>query len=142
MVKNFNITPKTALFYITRDCPRNCSYCSTKNVDVGKYLSPGEWVRVFDILSSEGINFFINVGLESLTYPNFIELIRLLNESGFRGSYAMYTTFPEPWYRKLKEKLLEVGIWNISTGVDILIPSRIDRHVDKKHLGIETIDMV
>jgi molybdenum cofactor biosynthesis enzyme MoaA len=114
------ITPRYASLFLERYCPRNCSYCKARLVKTGRLLKVEEWIKAFDILRSEGVEFFLILGNDVLLYPEIVDLVKMLKENGFYRKYAMYSTFPEPWYSMLREELVDAGLYNISCGVDIL----------------------
>jgi hypothetical protein len=114
------IMPRYASIFLERYCPRNCSYCKARLVKTERLLKADEWIKAFDILRSEGIEFFLILGNDILLYPEIVELVRMLKDNGFYGMYGMYSTFPEPWYSILREKLVNAGLYNISCGVDVL----------------------
>lgn len=133
-----DVSPRYAVVFFNRACPRACGYCRSRLVRVGRLLSPAEWIRAFEILSDHGVRFFQVLGNEVLTYPWIVELTRMLRENGFYGSYAFYTTFPEPWYSRLRERLVEAGLYNISAGVDVVAGAVPDGHImEKSIVGLE-----
>ena len=134
------ITPRYASVFLERWCPRKCSYCKARLVKHGRLLRPEEWIEAFDILSREGVEFFLILGNEVLVYPWIVDLVRMLRENGFYGKYAMYSTFPEPWYSRLREKLIEAGLYNISCGVDLVEGTSGDQSIDEKSIwGLEQL---
>jgi MoaA/NifB/PqqE/SkfB family radical SAM enzyme len=140
-VKEPVVTPRYATIFLNRACPRACSYCMARLVKVQRRLKPEEWLKAFDILRVEGVKFFLILGNEVLAYAWIVDLVRMLKENGFWGMYAMYSTFPEPLYSKLREKLVEAGLYNMSAGVDI-IPGLTtgDKHIDTKSIwGLEQL---
>ena len=128
------VTPRYASIFIQRFCPRNCKYCKAKYVRGIRLLRPEEWIEAFDILWGEGVSFFLILGNEVLCYPWIVELVKMLRENGFYGKYAMYSTFPEPWYSDLREKLVDAGLYNISCGVDVVEGADFDRDIAEKSL--------
>ncbi|MEM1684590.1 MAG: radical SAM protein [Nanopusillaceae archaeon] len=133
-----DVSPRYAVVFFNRACPRECGYCRSRLVRVGRLLGPAEWIRAFEILRDHGVRFTMVLGNEVLTYPWIVELTRMLRENGFYGSYALYTTFPEPWYSRLRERLVEAGLYNISAGVDVVAGAVPDRHITEKSIvGLE-----
>jgi len=135
------VTPRYASIFLERWCPRNCGYCASKHVKVGRLLRPDEWLEAFGRLRDEGVRFFLVVGNDSLLYPWIVDLVRGLEENGFHGMYAMYTTFPEPWYSRLREKLVDAGIYSVSCGVDVVAGCLTgDSSIDEKSIyGLEQL---
>lgn len=102
------------VFYTQRWCPRNCAYCLAKEVRGSKLLRPEEWERFFSWADKEGFVFHLGLGNENLAYPWIVDFVR-----NMRGRYySLYTTFPEPFYSRTREKLIEAGIYSLATGVD------------------------
>jgi len=136
-----SVKPRYATIFLERWCPRACSYCMARLVKPKRLLKPEEWIKAFDILRDNGIKFFLILGNEIFVYPGIVELVKMLKENGFWGMYAMYTTFPEPWYTKLRDKLIEAGLYNISSGVDLLPNIKIDdKHIYEKSIwGLEQL---
>ncbi|MCW1309793.1 MAG: radical SAM protein [Candidatus Nanoarchaeia archaeon] len=135
------IVPRYAVIFIQRHCPRNCVYCRSRNVVPKRLLPPEEWIEAFDILQRNGVEFFLILGNEILLYPEIVHFVRMLKENGFYGKYAMYSTFIEPQYTLLREKLVDAGLYNISAGIDIVEGYRTgDASIDEKSLwGIEQL---
>jgi len=136
-----DVTPRYAVLYLERWCPRSCSYCSARLVKVNRLLKPEEWIRAFEVLKDVGVKFFLVLGNEVLVYPWIVDLVRMLRENGFWGMYALYSTFPEPWYSMLRHRLVEAGLYNISAGVDVL-PNALtgDSSIDEKSIwGLEQL---
>ena len=144
-VKRFEIkradNPRYACLFIQRYCPRKCTYCGSKDVVPEEgLLKPQEWIRAFDILSDMGVKFFLILGNEVLLYPWIIELIRALKDFGYFGRYAMYSTFVEPQYQKLRLPMVEAGLYNISCGIDIMGGTTGDKDIDTKSIwGLEQL---
>lgn len=112
------ITPRYSCIFIRRFCPRNCSYCLAKDVrGKGKLLRPEQWRDALRILEDNGVVFHLILGNELFTYPWPVEFVKMLKE--FWGRYAIYSTFPEPWASKYLDKCIDVGLYNISGGVDV-----------------------
>jgi len=76
-----------------------------------------KWVKAFRILKDCGIKFNLILGNEPLLLGE--KLVKLV-EFWYREDiyYALYTTSPEPWFSKYKDKLVKAGLQNWSSGVD------------------------
>jgi MoaA/NifB/PqqE/SkfB family radical SAM enzyme len=127
------VVPRYSCIFMDRYCPRNCSYCLAKKVR-GKepVLKPKQWAKALHILEDHGVKFHVILGNELLTYQHDpIELVKELKP--FWERYGMYSTFPEPWASKLMDKILDVGIYNLSGGVDVWPGLKTgDKNVDNK----------
>ena len=107
---------KNALTYITRRCPRHCEYCSIRDAkDVGKELNVNQWIDAFKILREMGCTFNLIIGNEPWILGD--NLLRILKTNQI--PYAMYTTCPEPWFSKHREKFFSSGVVDsLSCGID------------------------
>lgn len=126
--------PRYACMFIERACPRDCNYCGSKDVVPDFLLRPKDWIRNLDILSDVGVEFFLILGNEVLLYPWIVELVEKLDKNGYYGKYAMYSTFVEPQYSKLRQKLVDAGLYNISCGVDAMTEITGDKDIDAKSI--------
>ena len=133
--------PRYAVVFINRWCPRQCTYCKSRLVKPSKLLKPEEWIKAFEVLKDNDVKFFLILGNEVLVYPGIVDLVKMLRENGFWGMYAMYSTFPEPWYSLLRYKLVDAGLYNMSAGVDIVSGITTgDESVDAKSVwGLEQL---
>lgn len=105
-----------ALTYLTRRCPRQCSYCALRDAKgVGPELSPGKWSEAFDVLYESAVEFNLVLGNETWLLGN--NLIPIFKKN--RVPYALYTTCPEPLFSRNRGTLLRSGVIdNLSCGVD------------------------
>lgn len=106
--------------YLTRSCTMHCEYCRIRNSTLKrKELSVDEWKNAFKILKDLGVEFNLILGNEPLMLKDdYVKIIDFLNKDNY--SYATYTTFPEPLWGNYKQKLVDVGIKNVSGGLDYL----------------------
>jgi len=109
--------PKAVSIYLNRTCPRKCPYCDV--ITGKKSLSVEKWKEVFTILENKGTNFYLILASEPLMMgDDLVELVKFWNERGYE--YGFYSTSPEPYFSRLKEKLKKVGIRNWSSGIDFI----------------------
>ena len=102
--------------YLTRRCPRKCSYCALRDAkDVGQELTISQWRKAFKILEKMGIEFNLILGNETWVLGE--GLIDLLWDTKIK--YALYTTCPPELFKKHRDKFFRSGaINNLSCGVD------------------------
>jgi len=107
---------RNALTYFTRSCPRKCKYCALRDAKgVGQQLSAARWIKVFEIFEEMDISFNLILGNETWLLGE--DLLTIFKEN--KVPYALYTTCPEPWWIKYREKFFDSGyIDNLSAGVD------------------------
>ena len=112
--------PKAASIFLNRACPRHCPYCNSVKPEIEKKrLSVEEWKNVFELLEGLGVEFFLILGTEPLLMGDeIVELVRFWSKKDYE--YGFYSTSPEPWFSKLKDKLIEAGIRNWSSGIDYI----------------------
>lgn len=136
MVNKTMISPRYSCIFISRMCPRACSYCLSKDVrGSGDLLSPEQWADALAILESHGVVFHLILGNELFTYPDPVGFVRAIKP--FWGRYAIYTTFPPGYTKRYLDPCLAEGMYNISGGVDV--PAGLttgDRHVDRKSSAV------
>lgn len=104
-------------FFLRRWCPRQCAYCKAKDVRGERILKAEEWLRFFRWAQDQGFKFHLCLGNEPLAYPDLIPLVKGWKEMGLR--YTLYSTFPTPFYERLREPLVEAGVESLSCGVDL-----------------------
>lgn len=114
--------------YLTRKCPHKCIYCALRDSPLQRpELSTEEWKFTFDLLHDLGVEFHLILGNELLMRPDIVDIISHLNTT--HVPYAFYTTCP-PWLMEASaQKLVDVGLTNASSGIDI-VP-----HRDWPHAG-------
>lgn len=94
-------------------------------------MSPEEWAKAFSIMEDNGIRFHLILGNELFSYPDPVGLIRALKP--FWGRYAVYSTFPPGWSKRLLDEIIDAGLYNMSAGVDVWAGLKTgDAHVDAK----------
>jgi MoaA/NifB/PqqE/SkfB family radical SAM enzyme len=126
------VTPRYSCIFVSRFCPRSCSYCLSKDIrGQGGLLTPTEWGNALRILESNGVVFHLILGNELFSYPDPVGLVVALKE--FYGRYAVYSTFPPGWTDKYFDACIDAGLYNISGGVDVWPGLKTgDRHIDRK----------
>lgn len=108
------MTPKNTCIYLTRACPQKCDYCRIRNSTLtSPELKPEQWVEVFKILESLGIEFNLLLGNEPLMLGDGLPTV--LNS--ITTPYAIYTTAPEPHFSKMKDILSRLP--NFSVPLDM-----------------------
>lgn len=125
-------TPRYSCIFISRKCPRTCSYCRSKDVrGESGLLSVEQWRDALRTLEQNGVVFHLILGNELFTYPDPVGFVKMMNE--FYGRYATYTTFPPGFRARYLDAVIEAGIYNISSGVDVW-PGLLtgDKAVDRK----------
>jgi len=107
---------KNSVVYLTRRCPRKCTYCAIRNpIDLGKELSPERWVEAFQVLDALNVEFNLILGNEPWLLGNKVPYVF----SKSKIPYALYTSCPEPVFSKYREMYFGEGnINNLSAGVD------------------------
>ena len=127
--------------FINRQCPRRCSYCSVVNEEKEKKrLSVVDWKRAFSILESRGIEFFLILGTEPLLLGKDLEeLVSFWKSKGYE--YGLYTTSPRPLFDSCKDRLINAGLRNWSSGIDY-IPEVYDRMKEKAELSLTCMKLV
>jgi MoaA/NifB/PqqE/SkfB family radical SAM enzyme len=125
-------TPRYSCVFISRFCPRACSYCLSRDVrGAGHLLSPAQWAEAFHILEGHGVVFHLILGNELFSYPDPVGLVKALKP--FHGRYAIYTTFPPGLTERYLDDVIDAGVYNLSGGVDVhpgLLTG--DLHIDRK----------
>lgn len=126
------VTPRYSCIFISRFCPRSCSYCLSKDVrGGGGLLTPEQWAEALGVLESHGVVFHLILGNELLTYPDPVGFVSALRPHW--GRYAIYSTFPPGPTRRHLDDCIRAGLYNISGGVDVPAGMRTgDRHIDRK----------
>lgn len=131
-MEQVDISPRYSCIFIRRFCPRECSYCTARNVrGAGRLLTPKEWAEALHILESHGVQFHLILGNELFSYPGCVDLVTELK--AFWERYAIYTTFPHKWTERWLQPCIDAGLYNISCGVDV--PPGVltgDKDVDEK----------
>ena len=116
---------KLACTYITRRCPRNCSYCDASKVRKEEELDWLDWVRVNGILRELGVSFNLILGNESWLLGKKLKRIMEVNTV----PYALYTTAPPELFITYRDLYFRSGaIDNLSCGLDHSLS-----HLEKNH---------
>lgn len=104
-----------ALTYLTRACPRQCTYCRIRDTGAGPELDKHQWVQAFQILKNLGIDFNLILGNEAWLLGT--DLLHVMEKN--QVPYAMYSTCPSPLFENFRDMFLKSGkIDNLSCGVD------------------------
>ena len=113
---------KISIVYLTRRCPRNCAYCSIRDVkDIGKELTTTQWKEAFDILHKLGVTFNLILGNEPWMLG--AKLLNIFENT--KVPFGIYTSCPEPLFSKYRDFFFENGIINnLSAGIDYPITER------------------
>ena len=129
---------KLAVTYMTRRCPRNCSYCSIRDgKDTGPELSVEQWIEAFDILKRIGVTFNLILGNEPWLLGEKLVPIFKAN----KVPYAMYTTAPKKLFNKYESLFFgDKVIDNLSCGVDYPMGSRSNRPDDSVEKAADAWD--
>ena len=107
---------KNSVVYLTRQCPRQCSYCNIRDVGgIGKVLSPLQWVEAFGILRSLGVEFNLILGNEPWLLGKDLPII----VASIGTPYALYTSCYPPLFERYKHQYFSIDEFtNFSAGVD------------------------
>jgi len=106
---------KNSVIYLTRACPRKCSYCGIINpVGLGTELGAEEWEDALEITRILGVDFNLFLGNEPWLLGS--DLLRVLLSSN--TSYGLYTSCFKSLFDRYKEMFFRFGIKNFSCGVD------------------------
>jgi MoaA/NifB/PqqE/SkfB family radical SAM enzyme len=106
---------RNALTYLTRRCPRACTYCALRDSKgVGKELDAEDWIAACEILEEMGIDFNLILGNETWLLKEHLMNIMANN----KVPYAIYTTCPEPLFSEWKDRFIPFPIDNLSCGLD------------------------
>jgi MoaA/NifB/PqqE/SkfB family radical SAM enzyme len=105
-----------AVTYLTRACPRACSYCALRDaVGLGKELTTAQWRQAFSILKEIGVDFNLILGNETWLLGEGLLEIMKQNQVPF----ALYTTCPEPVFTKYRDLYFSSNVIdNLSCGLD------------------------
>lgn len=128
--------------YINRSCPRKCPACEVVKPVMDRHrLSAVQWMEAFDILHSRGVDFFLILATEPLLLPEeeLLALVRFWKERNYE--YGLYTTSVQPFFNRLKDKLIAEGIRNWSSGMDY-VPEVYDKLKAEGKLSETCISLV
>jgi len=105
-----------SLVYLTRKCPRKCSYCKLRDSKLtNPELTKEQWVDAFYILKDLGVNFNLILGNETWLLGEDLLYIMERNKIPF----ALYTTCPEGLFEKYRDTFFRSGVIdNLSCGID------------------------
>lgn len=121
--------------YLTRACPNSCIYCAIRNSPLqGPELTLEQWRRAFDILKDLGVDFHLLLGNELLMRDDIVEIMDYLTNV-IQTPYAFYTTCPPYLMKKHAQNLVDIGLTNASSGMDIIDPkANVDLSVKQKSI--------
>ena len=103
-----------ACTFLTRRCPRNCSYCDASKVKKENELDRLDWLQVNDILYKMGVDFNLILGNETWMLGDNLNEIMRTN----KVPYALYTTCPPVLFERYKDRFFTGNIDNLSCGID------------------------
>ena len=105
-----------AVTYLTRRCPQKCTYCKIRDSKLTRPdLDSKGWIEAFSILHKLGVDFNLILGNETWLLED--SLLPIMEKN--RIPYALYTTCPDPWFKKYRDTFFSSGfIDNLSCGVD------------------------
>lgn len=104
---------KNSVIYLTRRCPRKCTYCKIRDdKDVGKELTTDQWIKAFQILKELKVEFNLILGNEPWLLGE--DVLKIL---GSEIPYALYTAGLPKIFQK-NESLFSKGLNNLSIGID------------------------
>lgn len=105
--------PKAAVLELTYKCNHKCKFCSCpwdapdSKYPKGEELSVDEWIRVVDILYSQGVESFSLSGGEVLLKEGFETILQhIRDEGGKRGIFLPIVLISNG--RKMKEEYLRL----------------------------------
>jgi MoaA/NifB/PqqE/SkfB family radical SAM enzyme len=130
-ISPLNFFPEVAGIYLTRKCNSACSYCSVKLKRFESELTIDQWISAIDILNNLGISRLAILGGEPTLV---IGLERLIKHLATRTNieFSVVTNCLVG-----KEKLISLaknGLQRISTSIDTLNSSYIDKYSTKKSI--------
>lgn len=106
---------KNALTYITKACPRDCTYCGiATKTPLPSELDVKGWKEAFAILHSIGVTFNLILGNEAWLLGD--SLLDIMDAN--KVPYAMYTTAPPKLFTKYSDRFFTGPIDNLSCGID------------------------
>ena len=103
-----------ACTFMTRRCPRDCSYCNASKVKKDDELDWMDWVQVNSILKKMGVDFNLILGNETWLIGHNLNRIMEYNQV----PYALYTTCPPLLFDRYKDDFFGGHIDNLSCGID------------------------
>jgi len=116
-----------ACTFMTRRCPRNCSYCDASKVKKDDELDRLDWLQVNDILYKMGVDFNLILGNETWLLGDNLNKIMETN----KVPYALYTTCPPILFERYKDKFFTGNIDNLSCGIDYSHSYLIDKQLEE-----------
>jgi MoaA/NifB/PqqE/SkfB family radical SAM enzyme len=105
---------KLSVVYLTRRCPRKCSYCTLRDGrNVGKELETYQWIRAFNILKELGVKFNLVLGNETWLLGK--NLPTIMKHSPY---YGLYTSCNRSLFSAAYKEMFGRGIYSFSCGAD------------------------
>lgn len=110
---------RTITVFLNRACPRTCYQCGIAD-NSRTSMRVEDWIQGLDNLHRAfGATFFLFLGVEPLLLrQGMVDIVAWLKAKGLDA--AWYTTSPEPMFSLWRDKLVEAGVQNWSSGVDTL----------------------
>jgi len=112
-----------ACTFMTRRCPRDCSYCDASKVKKDDELDWMDWVQVNHILKKMGVDFNLILGNETWLIGHNLNRIMGYNTV----VYALYTTCPPILFERYKDHFFTGNIDNLSCGIDYSMSYLLDK---------------
>lgn len=104
---------KNSVVFLTRKCPRKCTYCKIRDNSSRKELSTKEWIRAFGVLREIGVSFNLILGNEPWLLGKKLPIIM-----GHSPPYGLYTSCYPPLFNYFSKYMFDNGINNLSSGCD------------------------
>jgi len=82
-------------------------------------MTTEEWIDAFNVLHDLGVDFHLLLGNELLMKEGIVEIMDYLTNT-LKVRYAFHTTSPPQIAHDILLRLIDIGITNVSSGVDIL----------------------
>lgn len=117
--------------FLNRSCPRDCPQCGIAD-NSRKPLPVEKWKDALSILRDTfDVKFFLFLGTEPLSFrEGLVDLVKWFTDE--KLFYGFYTTSPEPLFSRYKQRLLDAGLNNWSSGIDGLAGMDMDDITKKK----------
>lgn len=118
--------------FLNRDCPRTCYQCGI--ADNSRRSMPGDdWIKAMENLRTVfNPTFILFLGVEPLLLrDDMVRIVEWLRDNDMQAGW--YTTSPEPLFTQYRQKLVDAGVNNWSSGIDTLPHlDKLDPETDKK----------
>ena len=128
---------ETVTLYFNRHCPRRCPQCDI--ADGSRDPMDGEsWKKIIRILQKcFDVKFFLFLGVEPLLMKeHLVEIVKWFTKHDI--FYAFYTTSPEPLFTRYRQKLVDAGLNNWSSGIDGL-PGEVEMDKENYKKAVQSL---